>query len=90
MLKGKTAEEAAELNAQELSGDLGALPPMKIHCGQMVEGALRDALAQETGTEPPAPSGQVAESAAPSLIEKFSAAPAGKKIKIVPLDGESS
>ena len=44
MLKGKTAEEASQLNAEELSGDLGALPPMKIHCGQLVEGALKSAL----------------------------------------------
>jgi len=47
MLKGKTAEEASNLNAAELSGDLGALPPMKIHCGQLVEGALKNALGEE-------------------------------------------
>lgn len=44
LLKGKTAEEARQLSAQELAGDLGTLPPMKIHCGQLVEGALRNAL----------------------------------------------
>lgn len=44
MLKGKTLEQARALSAQELTGDLGALPPMKIHCGQLVEGALRHAL----------------------------------------------
>jgi len=44
MLKGRTAEEAAQLSAQDLGGDLGPLPPMKIHCGQLVEGALRNAL----------------------------------------------
>ena len=44
LLKGKTAEEARLLSAQELAGDLGTLPPMKIHCGQLVEGALRNAL----------------------------------------------
>ena len=44
LLKGKTAEEARKLSAQELAGDLGTLPPMKIHCGQLVEGALRNAL----------------------------------------------
>ena len=48
MLKGKTAEEASNLNAAELSGDLGALPPMKIHCGQLVEGALKNALGEES------------------------------------------
>lgn len=44
MLKGKTVEEAEELSSTDLSAPLGPLPPMKIHCGEMVEGALRDAL----------------------------------------------
>src|SRR6056297_1339353 len=44
MLKGKTVEEAEALNSTDLSSPLGPLPPMKIHCGEMVEGALRDAL----------------------------------------------
>ena len=44
LLRGKTADEAKHLTASELTGDLGALPPMKIHCGQLVEGALRNAL----------------------------------------------
>jgi NifU-like protein involved in Fe-S cluster formation len=46
LLRGKTAEEAKVMTASELSGELGALPPMKIHCGQLVEGALRNALDQ--------------------------------------------
>jgi nitrogen fixation protein NifU and related proteins len=44
LLQGKTAEEARHLSTQDLAGDLGILPPMKIHCGQLVEGALRNAL----------------------------------------------
>lgn len=49
LLQGKTADEARHLSAQDLAGDLGTLPPMKIHCGQLVEGALRNALEpQET------------------------------------------
>ena len=44
LLKGKTEAEARSLDATELSGDLGALPPMKVHCGQLVEGALKNAL----------------------------------------------
>lgn len=44
LLQGKTVEEARHLSAQDLAGDLGTLPPMKIHCGQLVEGALRNAL----------------------------------------------
>ena len=44
LLKGKTIDEARSLSANDLTGSLGALPPMKIHCGQLVEGALKNAL----------------------------------------------
>src|SRR5688572_25709656 len=44
LIKGKTAEEALALKPEELSGELGPLPPMKIHCAELVEGALRAAL----------------------------------------------
>lgn len=77
LLKGKTAEEARELSASELTGDLGPLPPMKIHCGQLVEGALRSALDQS-----PAP--QHAQDQAQTLSGSLQR-PAGK-LKIVPLD----
>ncbi|MDB6078019.1 MAG: NifU protein [Akkermansiaceae bacterium] len=79
LLKGKTAEEARELTANELTGDLGALPPMKIHCGQLVEGALKSALDQT----PPAPA-TLPSSVAPTLAAALQK-PAGK-IRIVPLD----
>jgi NifU-like protein involved in Fe-S cluster formation len=80
MLRGKTAEEASNLNAAELSGDLGALPPMKIHCGQLVEGALKNAL----GEERKAPEN---ENTAPTLVQSISQQnkPSGT-IKIVKLD----
>ena len=54
LIRGKTAEEALALRHDELTGDLGALPPMKIHCAQLVEGALKAALVsaeQKTETE---------------------------------------
>ena len=54
LLKGKTLDQARALSAQELSGDLGALPPMKIHCGQLVEGALRNALDGSVAAPSPA------------------------------------
>lgn len=54
LLKGKTAEEAQSLSAQDLAGDLGSLPPMKIHCGQLVEGALKNALDPSETTAAPA------------------------------------
>ena len=51
MIGGKTAEEAMKLSGEDLASDLGPLPPMKIHCGQLVEGALRSAL-EEKPTDP--------------------------------------
>src|SRR6186997_1517518 len=55
MLRGRTVEEAKNLSAAELSEPLGPLPPMKIHCGQMVEGALRAALESDTAAAVSAP-----------------------------------
>ena len=76
LLKGKTAEEARELSANELTGDLGPLPPMKIHCGQLVEGALKNALDQ---TPVPA-AAKVGETLSDAMRQ-----PAGK-IRIVPIE----
>ncbi len=82
MLKGKTIEEARSLGVNELSGDLGALPPMKIHCGEMVQDALREALEGKPAASPldaPATEGQ------PNtlLSDMQPKAPEGKKLKIV-------
>ncbi|MGI8604599.1 MAG: iron-sulfur cluster assembly scaffold protein [Verrucomicrobiales bacterium] len=81
LLKGKTIEEAKDLSAAELSSPLGPLPPMKIHCGQMVEGALRAALEAEQGGGRDAPT---ETAAAPSghLAESLVAASKGK-LKVV-------
>jgi len=57
MIAGKTPEEALSLSGEELAAPLGALPPMKIHCAQMVEGALRSALAGEPPAAPAAATG---------------------------------
>ena len=67
LIRGKTAEEALSLKTEELSGELGPLPPMKIHCAELVEGALRSAL-QEKKTEPAPPTSAHAS----TLLEKFS------------------
>jgi nitrogen fixation NifU-like protein len=79
MLRGKSVEEARDLSAADLSAPLGPLPPMKIHCGQMVEGALRAALdADQNPGAAPAPA------AAPqgNLVESLAASPTAGKIKI--------
>jgi nitrogen fixation NifU-like protein len=80
LLKGKTIEQAQNLSAADLGAPLGPLPPMKIHCGQMVEGALRAALnasSQDPSTTTPPtpnqPSGNLAESlvAAPTTAGRI-------------------
>ena len=73
MIRGKTAEEALALSGEALAPTLGPLPPMKIHCSQLVEGALRSALAPDAA-RPTASSPATPPSAtSPSLLDKFSA-----------------
>ena len=87
MLKGKTVDEARELNSADLSKPLGPLPPMKLHCGDMVEGALREALkggnpaeTTDTATEPSPVPGE-------TLLGSFQAQPLKSgKLKVVKLD----
>jgi len=55
MIKGKTIEEAMDLSGESLSAPLGPLPPMKIHCAQLVEGALRNALTGAPAETAPVP-----------------------------------
>ncbi|MFT6862909.1 MAG: nitrogen fixation NifU-like protein [Akkermansiaceae bacterium] len=76
LLKGKTMDEARNLKPNELAGDLGPLPPMKIHCGQLVEQALKSAL---DGKDAPA------KPATETLAGNLQPSSTGK-IKIVPLD----
>jgi len=69
LIRGKTPEEALALKTEELAGELGPLPPMKIHCAQLVEGALRSAL--EPASEknhPPSPAAQASSS---TLLDSF-------------------
>jgi len=79
LLKGKTADEAKKMSGEELSAPLGPLPPVKIHCAQLVEGALRNALEGEGAS---VPSGK---EKFPPLFEQI--AGKEKKVKII-LDPE--
>src|SRR6266700_2009829 len=54
LIAGKTVDEALSMSGEDLSAPLGPLPPMKIHCAQLVEGALRSALAPQPETAKPA------------------------------------
>src|SRR3954462_9495427 len=69
LIRGKTAEEALSMKTDELTGDLGPVPPMKIHCAELVEGALRSAL-EPASTATPAP---VQNAQAPSLLDNITA-----------------
>lgn len=77
LIRGKTPEEALAMKPEELSGELGPLPPMKIHCAELVEGALRAALQGTDAAAPIAPTAPLA----PTLVDKF-AQPAKKGLKI--------
>jgi nitrogen fixation NifU-like protein len=76
LIAGKTADEALNLSGADLSAPLGALPPMKIHCAQLVEGALRSALA------PSAPVTAPAVPNSPTLFDQLGVG-AEKQVKVV-------
>ncbi len=71
LIRGKTAEEALALKTEELAGELGPLPPMKIHCAQLVEGALRSALDPQSEATKPAAAPLSAQPSAPNLLDNF-------------------
>lgn len=83
LIRGKTAEEALSLKTEELAGELGPLPPMKIHCAQLVEGALRSALDPEKVE----PKKELAPTNAPTLLDSFSK-PKDGGVKLTFLDEE--
>jgi len=72
LIRGKTAAEALALKTEELAGELGPLPPMKIHCAQLVEGALRSALDPESReTKTSAPSTPAVAATNSNLLDNF-------------------
>lgn len=84
LIAGKTVDEALTMSSSDLSAPLGPLPPMKIHCAQLVEGALRQALAPDT-VPAPAPAPVPAATPAPTLIDSFAkpSASGEKKARII-------
>ena len=91
LIRGKTAEEALSLKTEELAGELGPLPPMKIHCAQLVEGALRSALKPiEQKNSPVMPTGSATGSQGANLLDSFAAATQKQgSVRIVLLDDSS-
>ena len=81
LIRGKTADEALSLKTEELAGELGPLPPMKIHCAQLVEGALRSALEPESAKA----ADPAAQPKGASLLDTFTKpASGGVKINFLP------
>ena len=81
MIRGKTAAEALSMSGEELSSQLGPLPPMKIHCAQLVEDALRSALDPASSlAEAPIPASAQTSQTGPSLADQIT--PASGKVKI--------
>src|SRR6266699_1441032 len=81
LIAGKTVDEALSMSGEELSAPLGPLPPMKIHCAQLVEGALRSALAPQPEAAKPAPE---PAARATTLFDQLNAATSGEcKVKVV-------
>ena len=75
LIRGKTAAEALALKSEDLSGELGPLPPMKIHCAQLVEGALRSALDPASAEAKPA-----APAIGSTLLDSFTKPKEGVKL----------
>ena len=87
LIRGKTAEEALALKTEELAGELGPLPPMKIHCAQLVEGALRSALDPKASeSNPAAPAPAIANS---NLLDNFTKPKEGG-VRVVFLDKDKN
>ena len=80
-IKGKTPEEALAMDGAALSAPLGPLPPMKIHCAQLVEGALRSALAPQSA--PPASAPKPAAPATTLFDQLHAATAPERKVKVV-------
>src|SRR6266699_1866197 len=79
LIRGKTAEEALALKTEELAGELGPLPPMKIHCAQLVGGALRSALIPEQPEQKTeAVSAAPRQNAGSNLLDSFTKPKSGK------------
>lgn len=92
LIKGKTAEEALNLKPEELAGELGPLPPMKIHCAELVEGALRSALAPQGEAAPAGSAGEPTPTTLnPTLMDSLNQASRNQGArKIVFLDPEAT
>ena len=85
LIRGKTADEALKMRGEEFAKDLGPLPPTKVHCTQLVEGAIRSALSPDAPVPASAPAPVAAPAPAGNLNESFNQ-PRQGGVKVVFLD----
>jgi nitrogen fixation protein NifU and related proteins len=84
LIRGKTAAEALSYSPEQLAGEVGPLPPVKIHCAQLVETALHSALDPETTAEPIAPPKQTNS----NLLDQITKPAKAGGLRVVFLDEE--
>ena len=77
MIRGKSANEVFAMSGGDLAGELGPLPPMKIHCAELVENALRAALDSSSAAVPVDDANRASKSSAPTLVDSFTRSASG-------------
>jgi len=89
LIRGKTPEEALKMRGEEFAKDLGPLPPTKVHCTQLVEGAIRSALDPKAaaGKQPASPATATPPVPLGNLNERFNQ-PRQGAVKVVFLQQE--
>lgn len=82
LIRGKTPEEAMKMRGEEFAKDLGPLPPTKVHCTQLVEGAIRSALDPAAPNSAPQPATVTPSAKAPqgNLNETFNQPKPGVRV----------
>lgn len=90
VIRGKTPEEVLKMAPTDLAPELGPLPPVKLHCTQLVESALHAALEpaeQSRAREQAVSQTSVPAPSAPSLLDNVTTQPE-RKVKVVFLKNE--
>ena len=83
LIRGKTPEEAMKMRGEEFAKDLGPLPPTKVHCTQLVEGAIRSALDPQAQAPSSAPAPAMAAPVPAGNLNESFTAPKQGGVKVV-------
>jgi NifU-like protein involved in Fe-S cluster formation len=77
MIQGKTVQAALAMRGDDFAAPMGPLPPMKVHCGALVEAAFRDALSQDLAA-PAAPTPDPSRSPAAPMASLLDSLPGSR------------